>query len=346
MFSTGTDKLNPNKDAVVGQPPGSQISCLEWSPKANLLVAGAWDNTVSCYEVSAQGTSTPKARSSFEQPVLCTAWSGDGSKVFVGGCSNKVMCWDLAANQSTQVAQHQAPVQDCFWVPELGNGCLVTCSWDKTVQYWDGRQGKPIHSTDTGHKVWCMDVKHPVLALGLSNRHIQIYNLSNPGQLYQDIESPLKNQTRTINVFPDKTGFAVGSIEGRVAIHHINRADVKKNFAFKCHRNNQTQPNEVYAVNSIRFHPVFGTFSTAGSDGSYHFWDKDSKQRLKQFQRSCAPISATAFNANGTIFAYAVSYDWSKGFQYAEHPDYKANSIFLHGVQEEEMKRRDRSLPK
>jgi len=34
-------------------------------------------------------------------------------------------------------------------------------------------------------------------------------------------------------------------------------------------------------VNSIKFHPQHGTFVTAGGDGTYNFWDKDSKQRLK-----------------------------------------------------------------
>jgi WD40 repeat protein len=38
---------------------------------------------------------------------------------------------------------------------------------------------------------------------------------------------------------------------------------------------------EIYAVNTIKFHPVHGTFATAGGDGTYNFWDKDSKQRLR-----------------------------------------------------------------
>lgn len=28
------------------------------------------------------------------------------------------------------------------------------------------------------------------------------------------------------------------------------------------------------AVNTMAFHPVHGTFATAGSDGTYNFWDK------------------------------------------------------------------------
>lgn len=42
----------------------------------------------------------------------------------------------------------------------------------------------------------------------------------------QKIDSPLKYQHRTVCIFKDKqnqpTGFALGSIEGRVAIHYIN----------------------------------------------------------------------------------------------------------------------------
>lgn len=62
----------------------------------------------------------------------------------------------------------------------------------------------------------------------------------------------------------------VGSIEGRVAVHHVEDAAQSKNFTFKCHR----QDSDIYAVNAVTFHPVHGTFVTAGSDGSYNFWDK------------------------------------------------------------------------
>lgn len=45
------------------------------------------------------------------------------------------------------------------------------------------------------------------------------------------------------------------------------------NFSFKCHRETpSTGIANVYSVNDISFHPTFGTFSTAGSDGTFHFW--------------------------------------------------------------------------
>lgn len=85
-----------------------------------------------------------------------------------------------------------------------------------------------------------------------------------------------------------------------------------RKFGFRCHRNR----DDIYAVNSIAFHPVHGTFGTAGSDGSVAFWDKDTKQRISDgfIPKQDAPITATAFNSTGSIYAYAVSYDWSKVF--------------------------------
>jgi mRNA export factor len=78
----------------------------------------------------------------------------------------------------------------------------------------------------------------------------------------------------------------------------VKEADQKLSFAYKCHRDRN---NRIFAVNAISFHPVFGTFSTAGSDGYFNFWDKDSKMRLHQFQQLNQPITCTAFNHDGRL---------------------------------------------
>lgn len=101
---------------------------------------------------------------------------------------------------------------------------------------------------------------------------------------YKVYDSQLKQQLRTLAMFADRRGFAVGSIEGRVGIHHVEDADQKENFAFKCHRDG----TNIYAVNAIKFNPHFGTFVTGGADGTLHIWDKDSRQRLKVRAR-CMP---------------------------------------------------------
>ncbi len=94
----------------------------------------------------------------------------------------------------------------------------------------------------------------------------------------------------------------------------------------------------MHAVNDISFHPEHGTFSTAGSDGTWHYWDKDAKHRLKGYPNVGGCITATAFNKTGTIFAYAIGYDWAKGFQgnTAGYP----NKVMLHPVNPDECKPR------
>lgn len=111
------------------------------------------------------------------------------------------------------------------------------------------------------------------------------------------------------------------------------------NFSFKCHRDPPSgNVTNVYSVNAISVHPEHGTFSTAGSDGTFHFWDKDAKHRLKGYSSVGGTISSSAFNRTGTIFAYAVSYDWSKGYAF-NTPQYP-NKAMLHGVVGDECKPR------
>jgi len=65
-----------------------------------------------------------------------------------------------------------------------------------------------------------------------ANRHLILYQLDNAPQEFKRIESPLKYQHRCVSVFKDKktglpAGFALGSIEGRVAIQYINPQTAK-----------------------------------------------------------------------------------------------------------------------
>jgi mRNA export factor len=245
--------------------------------------------------------------------------------------------WSLATNQSTVVARHDAPVRHCFFVPQLNN-MLVTGSWDRTLKYWDCRQPTPVHTQALPDRVHAMDVAYPLAVVGTANRRIQVFNLTNPATPYKDIESPLKFQTRCVACFPDTMGYLVGSIEGRVAVQHVEDALQTKNFTFKCHR----EGADIYAVDSIAFHPQFGTFVTTGADGAYNFWDKDSKQRLKAMAKANAPIPCGVFNMDGSIYAYAVCSDWSHG--HAGHDPAGAQAhILLHPTQEAEVKNRART---
>ena len=87
------------------------------------------------------------------------------------------------------------------------------------------------------------------------------------------------------------------------------------------------------------FHPIYGTFVTAGGDGTYSFWDKDSKQRLKAMPKTPLPIASGSFNKEGTIYAYALSYEWSRGC-HEYNPQTAKNTIMLHALSDSEVQKR------
>ncbi|KAJ6468388.1 WD40-repeat-containing domain protein [Mycena sanguinolenta] len=330
----------PQKDIEVAEPPGDSISSLAFSNQADFLAVGSWDNSVRVYEVGPGGKSQGKAMFQHQAPVLSVCWSQDGSKIFSGGADNTARMFDVASGQATPVAQHDAPIKAVRWVDAQG-GILATGSWDKTIKYWDLRTPSPIATVQLPERCYSMDVQYPFLVVGTAERHIQVYNLTNPTTVYKSMASPLKLQTRVVSCFKASTkpGFAVGSVEGRAAFQYIEDRDSGSNFSFRCHR---TTPNPtdvvIFAVNDISFHPVQGTFSTCGGDGTIGFWDKDARIRLKTFDAAPGPISASAFNRDGSIFAYSVSYDWHKGHSGMApgHP----NKIMLHACKEDEVKKR------
>ena len=271
--------------------------------------------------------------------------SQDGTKVVGAGADKAARMLDLTnpSAPAQQIAAHEKEIRCAKFVdvPGQQTPVLVTGSWDKTIKYWDCRQSNPVASITCQDRVYSMDTKDKLLVIGTAERYIDIINLDKPGEFYKTISSPLKWQTRVVTSFTDATGFAVGSIEGRCAIQYVEEKDASSNFSFKCHR--QTPPNNrdisnVFSVNAISFHPVHGTFSTAGSDGTFHFWDKDAKHRLKGYPEVGGTISSTAFNRTGDIFAYAISYDWSKG--YSVNTPQLPNKVMLHPVQGDECKPR------
>uniref|UniRef100_U3KNE1 mRNA export factor n=1 Tax=Oryctolagus cuniculus TaxID=9986 RepID=U3KNE1_RABIT len=275
---------------------------------------------VRCWEVQDSGQTIPKAQQMHTGPVLDVCWSDDGSKVFTASCDKTAKMWDLNSNQAIQIAQHDAPVKTIHWIKAPNYSCVMTGSWDKTLKFWDTRSSNPMMVLQLPERCYCADVIYPMAVVATAERGLIVYQLENQPSEFRRIESPLKHQHRCVAIFKDKqnkpTGFALGSIEGRVAIHYINPPNpAKDNFTFKCHRSNGTNtsaPQDIYAVNGIAFHPVHGTLATVGSDGRFSFWDKDARTKLKTSEQLDQPIAACGFNHNGNIFAYASSYDWSK----------------------------------
>jgi len=96
---------------------------------------------------------------------------------------------------------------------------------------------------------------------------------------------------------------------------------------------------EIFTVNAVSFHPINeDVFATAGSDGGVIFWSASARQRVYTLPRRDGAISAAAFNSTGSIYAYAVGYDWSKGCN-GHSPTYP-RKLMLHSVDKNKVARK------
>lgn len=338
-------------DGDVNIAPDDTVAALAFSPRrlnnSDFIVSGTWANTVSCYEVTRQQQqqlNAPykgelKASHQHQAAVLDVCWSDDCTKVFSASADKTVKMWDLGSNQQMQVSAHDAPVKTVHWIKMSQYTCIMTTSWDKTIKFWDLRSPNALSSINLPERSYCADVFGPMAVVSTADRAILVYRLEPTPTLVKQSDSPFKFQHRCVSIFTNEkreaNGYALGSIEGRVAVQYVDK-DPKANFTFKCHRSNgqaNSSIQDIFAVNDIAFHPQHGTMATIGSDGKYSFWDKDARTRLKISDQFDTPLTRCSINSTGEIFAYALGYDWSKGHEYSNQAT--KNKIQFHNCAEE-----------
>jgi cell cycle arrest protein BUB3 len=160
------------------------------------------------------------------------------------------------------------------------------------------------------------------VVVAMTARLVHIYDLNTISELFtspdpdggikpwQQRESSLKFLTRAVSCMPNDAGYATSSIEGRVAVEWFEDSaeSQARKYAFKCHR--QTAPEGdgdiVYPVNALAFHPRYGTFASAGGDGTVALWDAEAKRRMKQYQKFPNNVAALAFSLDGKYLAIGV----------------------------------------
>lgn len=171
--------------------------------------------------------------------------------------------YDLNTNTDTTIGTHNDAVKCVEYASKL-NG-ILSGSWDKTVKLWDTREKECVGTYEQNNgKVYSMNCIDEKLVVATSDRKVLIWDLRQMDQYVARRESSLKYQTRSIRIFPNKEGFVMSSIEGRVAVEYFDMdPDIqKRKFAFKCHRSKDNNTEIIYPVNAISFHSVYNTFAT------------------------------------------------------------------------------------
>eukprot|EP00879_Flechtneria_rotunda_P018537 GHRR01019450.1.p1 GENE.GHRR01019450.1~~GHRR01019450.1.p1 ORF type:complete len:276 (+),score=52.45 GHRR01019450.1:177-1004(+) len=264
----------------VAQPPTDGITRVRWS-RAERLLTTSWDQTVRMYD----RTGTPQSAIKLEAPLLDGCLQDD-TTAFVGQLDGGVSRIDLNTRQVVHTGSHSDGVKCTEWLET--KGLLATASWDCSLCYWDPRasaHSPAVLRVMLPGKAYSLTATNTHIIAATSGRHVHIYNLNRLDVLEQPPrESSLKYQTRCVAAFSGSPNFALGSVEGRVAMEVLDPSPAaqERKFAFKCHRRTEEGVDVVFPVNAIAHHPGYGTFATGGGDGVANIWDGNNKKRLFQ----------------------------------------------------------------
>jgi len=258
----------------------------------------------------------------------------DAVHSYSGSIDHTVKVYDFNASAETVVGTHDAPVRCVEYAPNVN--VVVTGSWDQSIKLWDPRTPCNAGSFPQPDKVYTLAVCGDKLLVGTAGRRVLVWDMRNMGYVQQRRESSLKYQTRCIRSFPNKQGYVLSSIEGRVAVEYLDPSPEvqKKKYAFKCHRIKENGVEQIYPVNAISFHCNYNTFATGGSDGFVNIWDGFNKKRLCQFHRYPTSIASLSFSHDGSILAIASSYMYEND----EIENQPEDSIYIRHVTDQETK--------
>eukprot|EP00347_Sterkiella_histriomuscorum_P013043 403366232 len=350
-------------DNEIQHPFTDAISCLKFAPLnqtyqsigSPILAAASFDGNIVIYRTQDDGKVIQAQfmlQTNAGGPVLGICWQPDAQALLIACADNNIKRWDLGSNSVNVVGQHKQPVKDIYCFSLNNQQIVVSGGWDARVKFWNWNQGtlNQIGEAYVAKPVHYMSGEFPLLVTAHSELHVHYWNLNNiirgdfnPAGL---LISPLKQGTTSICCFPDAKGFAIGSIEGRCGIKYLdintNNIVNSDDFCFKCHRQDDTattnpKPSQVYAVNGIVFNKQFGSFATLGQDGSYYFWNKDTKSKLRNTKapNPQIPLTSADFLDNAQQFAYAYGYDWGKGAE--ESKKGYPTKLVIRKVQENEV---------
>ncbi|PVD29616.1 hypothetical protein C0Q70_08871 [Pomacea canaliculata] len=315
----------------LNNPPGDGISAVKFGPSSNqFLLVSSWDDSVRLYDVVANNM---RIKYMHAAPVLDCCFQ-DAVHAYSGGLDKMLKMYDFNTNSEMTVGSHDEAIRCVEFAPDVN--VIISGSWDSTVRLWDPRGPSAAGTFNQPDKVYTMSVCGDRLVVGTAGRRVLVWDLRNMGYVQQRRESNLKYQTRCIRCFPNKQGYVLSSIEGRVAVEYLDPSPEvqKKKYAFKCHRIKENGVENIYPVNAIAFHNIYNTFATGGSDGYVNIWDGFNKKRLCQFHKYPTSIASLAFSNDGNVLAIASSYM----YEVDEKENCPEDAIFIRNVTDQETK--------
>ncbi|OVA08818.1 WD40 repeat [Macleaya cordata] len=304
------------------------ISRILFAPRSNNLLISSWDSTLRLYDVD---RSVVRFEASLEVALLGCCFQ-DESTAFSIGSDCCIRRHDFGSGIDFTIGKHD-DLATCVEYSE--KTCqAITAGLDKRIMSWDMRMEKSVvYSELVGGEVESISLcgLYLIVAMGTS---INIYDLRNFKEPLQTTESCMDYRVRCVNTFPNWKGYAVGSVDGRVALKCLNPSDANEmSCIFRCYPKSRDGRRHLVAVNDIVFNPShYGAFVTGDNEGYATMWDAQSRKRLFQFPRYPSSVASISYNHGGQLLAVASSYTYQEANEIEKPPQ-----IFIHEMDENDM---------
>ncbi|XP_030455050.1 mitotic checkpoint protein BUB3.3 isoform X2 [Syzygium oleosum] len=299
---------NPARDAISG---------VQFAPRSNNLLVSSWDSCLRLFDVDG---SELRLEAPSEAALLGCCFQ-DESVAFSVGSDGSVIRYNLHSGAQDTIGSH-ADIATCIECSD--QTCqVITAGLDKKVICWDVRMDKVIsHSINVNGEVESISLSgcNLMVAIGNSAYGYDLRNLKRPLQLK---ESPVDARIRCISSSVFFKGFAVGSVDGRVAVEISSSSNSNdSSYTFRCHPKAKNGRNHLVSVNDIVFNPLgLGSFVTGDDEGYVALWDAHNRRRLFELPRFGNSVASLSYNHGARLLAVASSYTYQEANELEELPE-------------------------
>ncbi|KAG2312889.1 hypothetical protein Bca52824_024446 [Brassica carinata] len=305
---------NPIEDA---------ISKIKFSPESNNLLIASWDSYLRLYNVE---TSSLILKLYNRAAALLDCCFENESTSYTSDSDGFIQRYDLNAGTVDRIGRHDDVATSVLYSCDKGE--VISTGLDEKIKFWDTRLAQSlVLSTDSGAAARCITVNGNNLVVCV-DASMHIYDLRHLDRPFQSYESQVEVPIRCVTSVPFSTaGYAVGSVDGQVALDFPNTAcSSEMKYTFRCHPKSMKGRLDGACINAIEFTPGgSGTFVTGDNEGYVISWNAKSRRRLFELPRYSNSVASLAFNHTGELLAVASSHTYQEAKEKQEAPE-----VYIH----------------
>lgn len=291
-------------------PIGDALSRVQFAPQSNNLLISSWDSKLRLYDVDSSLLRLEVPAPS--QAALLDCCFQTESVAFTAASDGSIIRYDLHSGTNDAIGNHQ-DIAACVGY-SIETCQVISAGLDKKVMSWDVRLANPLtlfRNLDAEIESISVSGFDLMVAVGAA---VNIYDLRNFERAVDLKESSMDVGIRCVASTSYTRGYAIGSIDGRVAVEISNPLNLNSiRYTFRCHPKTKDGKAHLVSVNDIAFNPLMGgTFVTGDNEGYVTAWDAQSKRKVHEFPRYPNSVASLSYNHVGQLLAVASSYTYQE----------------------------------